>query len=65
MALHKIWNLRADSTWIGSVKIQANEAGRSSPGAYIRDLVWLLSCNKELRVHVIQALQGVSYGQPR
>ena len=64
MALHKIWNLRADSTWIGLVKIQASEAGRSSPGAFIRDLVWLLSCDPDQRRRVIQALQGVSYDQP-
>jgi len=64
MALKLIWNLRADSTWIGSVKIQAVEAGRASPGAYIRDLVWLLSCNPTLRAGVFQALKGVKYGNP-
>ena len=64
MALSLIWNLRADSTWIQTVKIQAVEAGRTSPGAYIRDLVWLLSCNPTLRAGVIQAIRGVKYGNP-
>lgn len=60
--LGKIWNLRTDQTWIELVKVQALQTGRSSPGAFVRDLVWLLSRNSELFEQVIQELRGVRYG---
>lgn len=62
--LGKIWNLRADSTWIELVKVQAQSTGRSSPGAYVRDLVWLLSRNQAISEQVIQELQRGRYGNP-
>jgi len=63
MALCKIWNLRADSAWIEQVKIQAIEAGRSNPGAYIRDLVWTIAQNPTIKNRIIESLQGVHYGK--
>ena len=65
MVLNKIWNLRADSTWIGLVKVQAIETGRSSPGAFVRDLVWTLSKNPTIQSQVIDAMRGVQYGRSR
>lgn len=64
MALSKIWNLRADSAWIELVKIQANEAGRDNPGAYIRDLVRALANNPTIKKSIFEAMQGVCNGQP-
>lgn len=61
--LGKIWNLRADSTWIELVTVQALQAGRSSPGAFIRDLVWYLETNPTLKKQVIQEIQAVHYGK--
>ena len=49
MALNKIWNLRADPAWIELVKIQATEAGRDNPGAYVRDLVRALANNPTIK----------------
>ena len=49
MALNKIWNLRADPAWIELVKIQAIEAGRDNPGAYVRDLVCTLAKNPTIK----------------
>jgi len=61
----KIWNLRADSAWIELVKIQAIDARRSNPGAYIRDLVWIISQNPTIKNRIIESLQGVGYGNDR
>ncbi len=61
----KIWNLRADSAWIETVKIQAIEAGRSNPGAYVRDLVWTISQNPTIKNKILESLQGVDYGNSR
>lgn len=61
--LYKIWNLRADSAWIKTVTVQALQAGRSSPGAFIRDLVWLLSQNPKLHNQIMQEIQAVHYGK--
>jgi len=63
MVLNKIWNLRADSAWIRLVKVQAINSGRSSPGAFVRDLVWTLSKNPTIQRQVIDAMRGVRYGQ--
>ena len=63
MVLNKIWNLRADSTWINIVKVQAIDSGRSSPGAFVRDLVWTLSKNPTIQSQVLDAMRGVRYGQ--
>jgi len=65
MALSKIWNLRADSAWIEAVKIQAIEAGRSSPGAFVRDLVWALANNPTIKNRIFEVMQGVRYGNDR
>jgi len=65
MVLNKIWNLRADSAWIDVVKVQAINSGRSSPGAFVRDLVWTLSKNPTIQSQVIDAMRGVKYGQSR
>jgi len=64
MALTKIWNLRADSAWIELVKIQASEAGRDNPGAYVRDLVCTLSQNPTIKNRIFEAMQGACNGQP-
>ena len=58
MALKLIWNLRADSTWIQAVKIQAVEAGRASPGAYVRDLVRALANNPTIKKSIFDAMRG-------
>ena len=58
MALRLIWNLRADSTWIQAVKIQAIEAGRTSPGAYVRDLVRALANNPTIKKSIFDAMRG-------
>jgi len=63
MAYGKIWNLRADSTWIEAVKVQAIEAGRDSPGAFVRDLVWSLTKNPTIKKQIFEIMQGVRYGQ--
>jgi hypothetical protein len=65
MALGKIWNLRADPAWIELVKIQAIEFDRSSPGAYVRDLIWTLSSNPTIKKQLSNAMQGARYGQSR
>ena len=65
MALNKIWNLRADSAWIELVKIQASEAGRDNPGAYIRDLVRALANNPTIKNRIFEAMQGACNGQPK
>lgn len=65
MALKLIWNLRADSAWIELVKVQAIETGRSSPGAFVRDLVWAMSKNPTIKNTIFEAMQGVRYGQSR
>lgn len=65
MAYGKIWNLRTDSAWIEAVKVQAIEAGRSSPGAYVRDLVWALANNPTIKNRIFEIMQGVRYGQSR
>lgn len=62
MPLGKIWNVRADTTWISLVQFQALQTGRSSPGVFVRDLVWLLSRDSELFEQVVQRLRGVRYG---
>jgi len=62
MALNKIWNLRADSAWIELVKIQASEAGRDNPGAYVRDLVRALANNPTIKKSIFEAMQGVRSG---
>lgn len=64
MALSKIWNLRADSAWIELVKIQANEAGRDNPGAYVRDLVCTLSQNPTIKNRIFEVMQGACDGKP-
>ena len=64
MALSKIWNLRADSAWIELVKIQANEAGRDNPGAYVRDLVRALANNPTIKNRIFEVMQGACDGQP-
>ena len=58
MALKLIWNLRADSTWIGSVKIQANEAGCDNPGAFVRNLVLTLAQNPTIKNQIFDAMRG-------
>lgn len=63
--LVKIWNLRADSTWIETVKIQAIECERSNPGRYVRDLVWTISQNPTIKNLIFESLQGVDYGNSR
>jgi len=65
MAYGKIWNLRTDSTWIKLVKIQAIEAGRSSPGAFVRDLGWALANNPTIKNRIFEVMQGVGYGNDR
>lgn len=64
MTKGKIWNLRTDPTWIDLVKIQTSETGRASPGAYVRDLVWLVASNPTIKKQVMKSLRGVWYGQP-
>jgi hypothetical protein len=64
MALNKIWNLRADPAWIELVKIQAIEAGRDNPGAYVRDLVRALANNPTVKNRIFEVMQGVCDGQP-
>jgi hypothetical protein len=64
MALNKIWNLRADPAWIELVKIQAIEAGRDNPGAYVRDLVCALAKNPTIKNRIFEAMQGACNGQP-
>ena len=64
MALNKIWNLRADPAWIELVKIQATEAGRDNPGAYVRDLVRALANNPTIKKSIFEAMQGARNGQP-
>jgi hypothetical protein len=61
MPLDKIWCLRADTTWARIVSAQADEAGRSSPSEYIRDLVWTLAQNPPVKTQVLEVLQGVRY----
>lgn len=63
--LVKIWNLRADSAWIETVKIQAIECERSNPGRYVRDLVWTISQNPTIKNLIFESLQGVDYGNSR
>jgi hypothetical protein len=63
MALNRIWSLRADSTWTELVSVQACEAGRSHPSAYVRDLVWTLAQNPTVKSKVFEVLQGVQYGK--
>ena len=64
MALTKIWNLRADPAWIELVKIQATEAGRDNPGAYVRDLVCTLAKNPTIKNRIFEVMQGACDGQP-
>ena len=64
MALSKIWNLRADSAWIALVKMQASEAGRGNPGAYVRDLVRALANNPTIKNRIFEVMQGAYDGQP-
>lgn len=63
--LVKIWNLRADSAWIELVKIQAIEARRSNPGAYVRDLVWIIAQYPTIKNKIFEVMQGVRYGNDR
>ena len=65
MALNKIWNLRADPAWIELVKIQAIEAGRDNPGAYVRDLVCTLAKNPTIKNRIFEVMQGACNGQPK
>lgn len=60
----KIWNLKTDSAWIELARIQALQAGRASPCAYVRDLIWLMVENPKLRYQIRLSIQGVHYGKP-
>ena len=63
--LVKIWNLRADSAWIETVKIQAIECERSNPGRYVRDLVWIIAQYPTIKNKIFEVMQGVRYGNDR